>query len=551
VNTRISRRNCLRRIAGAAAAAVTGPALQLSRRATSAAETRSANGWRATIDVLLNEPIRDVEGKPAVISPLLHGHFVEHLGGVVYDGVWVGPESKVPNIDGIRRSLVESFRAIGPPVVRWPGGCFADSYHWRDGIGPPASRPRRFGRWSEATEPNRFGTHEFMRFCRLVGAEPYFGANVGSGSPTEFQQWVEYCNAPAGRTSLADERAANGDADPFKVRFWGIGNENWACGGTFTAEDYCTEYRRFTTWVPSYGVPLYLIACGPTANMPDLADWTRRFMKKWRDQAGAPLHGLSGHYYCGTSGTATEFTPEQWYDLLGKADVMESFIRDTWAAMGEFDAKHTVKFVVDEWGCWHPSGTEVAKGYDFSQTSTLRDALVAGLTLDTFHRHADKLSMCCVAQLINCLQSLYLAVEDKFVRTVNHYVFEMYRDHQNGMAIPVRIGAEPVKYTLDGKGREVFRVAGSASLRQQTLTLTFVHTHTEEPIEIAIRLVGAKAGPADATVLTHKTLNAANTFAGSDEVVPRALRVPAPRPDGQWIITLPPASVTRLRVARA
>lgn len=551
MNTRISRRNCLRRIAGAAAAAVTGPALQLSRRATSAAETRSANGWRATIDVLLNEPIRDVEGKPAVISPLLHGHFVEHLGGVVYDGVWVGPESKVPNIDGIRRSLVESFRAIGPPVVRWPGGCFADSYHWRDGIGPPASRPRRFGRWSEATEPNRFGTHEFMRFCRLVGAEPYFGANVGSGSPTEFQQWVEYCNAPAGRTSLADERAANGDADPFKVRFWGIGNENWACGGTFTAEDYCTEYRRFTTWVPSYGVPLYLIACGPTANMPDLADWTRRFMKKWRDQAGAPLHGLSGHYYCGTSGTATEFTPEQWYDLLGKADVMESFIRDTWAAMGEFDAKHTVKFVVDEWGCWHPSGTEVAKGYDFSQTSTLRDALVAGLTLDTFHRHADKLSMCCVAQLINCLQSLYLAVEDRFVRTVNHYVFEMYRDHQNGMAIPVRIGAEPVKYTLDGKGREVFRVAGSASLRQQTLTLTFVHTHTEEPIEIAIRLVGAKAGPADATVLTHKTLNAANTFAGSDEVVPRALRVPAPRPDGQWIITLPPASVTRLRVARA
>lgn len=536
----INRRTCLKGLAcGAAAAALAGGS-QARLWATESA------GSRATLDILLDEQIREPDGKPAVISPLLHGHFIEHIGGVIYDGIWVGPDSTVANMNGIRKALVESFKKIAPPVIRWPGGCFADRYHWRDGIGPAASRPRRFNRWSERVEPNAFGTHEFMNFCRLVGAEPYLAANVGAGTVEEFQQWVEYCNAPAGSTTLADERVANRAADPFKVRLWGVGNENWGCGGTYTPEDYCAEYRKFTTWVPKYGVPLYLVACGP--NGGDVS-WTRRFLKKWRDAATALINGFSGHYYCGSSGTATQFNTAQWYDLLDRANYMETFINEHWAAMGEFDPKHEIKFIVDEWGCWHPSGTEIKKEFDFCQVSTLRDALVAGLTLDTFHRHAEKLSLCAVAQLVNCLQSLYLASDDKFVETTNYHVFSMYRDHQNGAAVPIRVAAEPVAFSLDGKDRQIFRVAGSASLRDKQLTLTLTHTHASEPIEVAIRMVGsAKPTEIAGTVLTHDKLNAANTFDTPVEVIPRGLPLDHPKPDGLLVVTLPPASVTRLRV---
>jgi alpha-L-arabinofuranosidase len=552
MSSKCNRRTCLKKIAWATTAAAVSSTVRGRPGTILAAEPGSRSASRATIDVLLSEPIRDAEGKPAVVSPLLHGHFVEHIGGVVYDGVWVGPESKVLNVNGIRKSLVDSLKKIGPPVIRWPGGCFADGYHWQDGIGPRESRPRRFGRWNEKTEPNAFGTHEFMQFCHLAGAEPYFAANVGSGTVQEFQEWVEYCNAPAGRTTFADQRVANGDRDPFKVRYWGVGNENWACGGTFTPEAYCDEYRKFTTWLPSYGVPLYLIACGPTANGGAGIEWTRRFMKKWRDLFTAPLHGLSGHYYCGTSGTATQFTTPQWYDLLDKANLMEKFILDNWAVMAEHDSKHQVKFIVDEWGCWHPPGSEVAPGYQFSQTSTLRDALVAGITLDTFQRHAEKVSMACVAQLVNCLQSLYLAAGDQFVETVNHHVFAMYRDHQNGTAIPLKIEAQPIRFALDKKERQLFRLAGSASIREKTLTITLVHTHAEQPVEAVIKLgTGAEAASATATVLTHKQLNAADAFATPRAVVPRELAMPDTGSAGQLVLQVPPASVIRLRITLA
>ena len=368
------------------------------------------------INVLLDEPI-------GTIKPALYSHFVEHIGGVVYDGVWVGPDSKIPHIDGIRNALVEHVRRLGRVVMRWPGGCFADAYQWRDGIGPRDKRPRRFGRWQEDTEPNHFGTHEFMRFCRLCDAEPYFAANVGTGTVEQFQQWMEYCNAPAGKTTLADERAANGQREPFGVQYWGVGNESWGCGGKFTPEDYCTEYRKFTEWLPKYGVGHYLIAAGPNGN--DL-DWTRRFFKKWTDYARAPLHGWAAHYYCGTTGHALEFSGDQWYEMLHKANQMERLIVDQWAALGEFDAAHKVKLVIDEWGCWHPKGTEINERHLFEQQCCLRDALAAALTLDTFNRHADKVDMANVAQLVNCLHSLFLADGERFVATPNYHVFEMY-----------------------------------------------------------------------------------------------------------------------------
>jgi len=496
--------------------------------------------------VLLNEPIQDASGKPAIIQPELHGHFVEHLGGVVYDGIWVGPESSIPNIGGIRKSLVESLKKINPPVVRWPGGCFADGYHWRDGIGPRESRPRRFARWNDATEPNLFGTHEFLHFCRLIGAQPYFTGNVGTGHPREFQEWIEYCNAPAGRTTLADERAANSDRDGFGVRYWAVGNENWGCGGTMRPEDYCAEYRRFATSLPIYGVPLYLIACGPSGN--DL-DWTRRFFKRWVDAQRAPMNGWAPHYYCGAAGTATQFSHDQWYELLDKANQMQPLIVDQWAALGEFDPQHHIRLVIDEWGCWHPRDPQVKESHTFGQISTMRDALVAALTLDTFQRHAEKVTMANVAQLVNCLQSLYMTDGDKLVETTNYHVFAMYQPHQRGTAIPLRVDAPNVRYTRDGKPAEIFRLASSASLRDKRLTLTLVHTHVSEPLEIAVKFgrEGPRIKAAAMTVLVHERLNAANTFEDPRQVQPRKKEAPSVKYRSDSVVTLPPASVTQLQ----
>ncbi len=522
----MNRRVVLQSIAGLGASSGLGAVL-----GGVAAASRSAE---ASISVLLDEPI-------GTIRPTIYGHFTEHIGGVIYDGIWVGPDSKVPNIHGIRKALVEHVRRLGKTAVRWPGGCFADRYHWRDGIGPADSRPRRFGRWRETTEPNTFGTHEFLRFCRLCGAEPYFAANVGTGSAEEFQQWVEYCNAPAGSTTLADERAANGDREPLGVRYWGVGNESWGCGGKFTPEDYCREYRKFTEWVPDYGVKPYLIAAGPNGN--DL-DWTRRFFKKWTDGARAPIQGWAPHYYCGTTGHALKFSTDQWYEQLHKANQMERLLLDQWAAIGEFDPEHRIKLIVDEWGSWHPAGTEINPKHLFEQMGTLRDALVAALTLDTFNRHAEKVDMANVAQLVNNLHSLFLADGDRFVATPTFYVYEMYRPHQGSRSVKIDVQAPEMTFQAAGRNQKLFRIAGSASRNgDRQVVLTLVHTHATEPVDVAIHLQGGTAASGTQTVLTHKELNAHNTFDRPNAVVPNSAPLPVQGAPLRCVLT--PASVTR------
>ncbi|MFO0892538.1 MAG: alpha-L-arabinofuranosidase C-terminal domain-containing protein [Isosphaeraceae bacterium] len=503
----------------------------------------TAAGWvagsteKASVTVLLDEAI-------GTIRPSVYGQFTEHIGGVIYDGIWVGPDSKVPNQGGIRTALVEHVRRLGKIVIRWPGGCFADRYHWRDGIGPVKSRPRRFGRWREVTEPNTFGTHEFIRFCRLCGAEPYLAANVGTGSAEEFQQWVEYCNAPVGSTTLADERAANGDRDPMGVRYWGVGNESWGCGGKFIPEDYCREYRKFTEWLPEYGVKPYLIAAGPNSND---VDWTRRFFARWADGTRAPIQGWAPHYYCGTTGHALRFTTDQWYEQLHKANQMERLIRDQWAALGEHDRERRIKLVIDEWGSWHPEGTGINPAHLFEQMGTLRDALVAALSLDTFHRHAEKVDMANIAQLVNNLHSLFLADGDRFVATPTFHVYEMYRPHHGATSVRLEVDAPPVPFRVGGTQPSIFRVAGSASRRgPRELTLTLVHTHASEPAEVRIRLRGGAARSATRTVLTHRELNAHNTFDRPATVVPRSGEVPAG--GEEFACVLDPASVTRLDI---
>jgi alpha-N-arabinofuranosidase len=470
------------------------------------------------------------------ISPHIYGHFIEHLGGVIYDGIWVGPDSKIPNRDGIREQFVDDLKRIGAPNLRWPGGCFADGYHWRDGIGDAARRPRTYNYWEQnmpagrrATESNAFGTHEFMRLCRLVGAEPYLAANVGSGSPREFHDWVSYCNAPAGTLSLADERAANGEREPFGVKYWGVGNESWGCGGNMSGGEYATEYRKYIAQVPVYLRPFF-VATGPRGHSADGdLGWTEGFFAGIQGVRGLGVRvdGFALHYYTDFRRTAEDgarFDEKGWYAVLHKGLHIEKVIEDHWRIMGRYDPEHRTRFVIDEWGNWYRGGTELGPAYILSQASTLRDALHTALTFDVFNRHAEKIEMANVAQTINCLHSLFAAVGDRYVRTPVYSVFEMYRPHMGGRRVPARIEVPELAVPLlEGTG-SLPGLSGSASVRDQTVTLTLTNPSLKEEVVARVALQGgARPREARAVVLTHDDMRAANTFSEPNAVVPATL----------------------------
>lgn len=470
------------------------------------------------------------------ISPHIYGHFIEHLGGVIYDGIWVGRGSKIPNVDGIRRAFVEDMKRISAPNLRWPGGCFADGYHWRDGLGAAARRPRTYNYWeaqmppgTNATESNAFGTHEFMRLCRLIGAEPYLAANVGSSTPREFHEWVSYCNAPVGSLSLADERAANGDRDPFKVRFWGVGNESWGCGGNMKPEEYAGEYRKYVAQVPSYTKP-FLIAVGPRGHSTDMdLGWTSGFFDALRETRAPIPDGIAMHFY-------TDFRPTpvkaetsdktNWYDVLAKGALMETVLERHWAAMGKMDTDHRCKFVVDEWGTWYnQSSKAITPSYLLSQTMTLRDAVHAAITFDIFNRHAEKIAMANIAQTINCLQSLFLAHEDKYVRTPVYHVFDLYRGHMGGRRVDLKMTTGDVKVTPAPGPGPLPVLAGSASLKEKTMTVTLTNASLDTAMPVRLRIAGAiQPVEARAMVVTHESQGAANTFDHPNDVAPAALQ---------------------------
>jgi alpha-N-arabinofuranosidase len=467
----------------------------------------------------------------ALISPHVYGHFIEHLSGVIYDGVWVGRNSSIPNVDGIRKQFVDDMKRIGAPNLRWPGGCFADGYHWRDGIGNASARPRTYNFWQrrmpagiDATETNQFGVHEFMNLCRLIDADPYIAANVGSGTPAEFHDWVSYCNAPVGSVSLADERAANGDKQPFGVRYWGVGNESWGCGGTMKPEEYAALYRRFVTQFPAYKEP-FLVATGPRGHSADGdIGWTTGFFEAMR--GFEPPHGFSLHFYTDLRPTplkAGDFKAPEWYEVLLRGVRPEKVIEDHWAEMGKFDAAHRTKLVVDEWGVWYPPGSEITPAYILSETITLRDAVHTGLTFDIFNRHAAKIAMANVAQSVNCIHSLFLAQGEKFVRTPVYYVFEMYRSHMGGRQIAISSPiAELNVPALAGPAR-LPGLSASASIRDRRLTMTLTNPSLDAALSMRIRLAGgARATEARGRVLTHPDMRATNSFADPDEVKPAA-----------------------------
>jgi len=489
--------------------------------------------------------------KIGTINPNIYGHFVEHLGGVIYDGIWVGEDSNIPNINGIRKDIVDALRKINPPVVRWPGGCFSETYNWRDGIGPREKRPKTVNWWytlDNRLESNKFGTHEFINFCRLVGAEPYFAANIASIPPLEVRNWIEYCNFPSGTTSLAELRRENGSTEPFSVKYWGIGNENWGGGGSFTPEDYCTEFRRVTTIVKSLDRDLRVIACG--ANGDD-TEWTRRFFEKWKDSTindPVKFFGYSVHYYCGTAGNALEFDSNQWYELLYKASYIEDIIEKHRKIMDTFDPERKIGLVVDEWGCWHPEGSGPSKGRNlFEQQITMRDALVTGITLNIFNNHCDKVIMANVAQMVNCLHSLFFADGENFVLTPNYYVFDMYKGHQNGNTIKTIIETEDIQFKAGDREEKIFGLNCSASIKDKKLTLTIVNPHFTDSCETQIVLFGANEG----RVLKHIVLQAEDPHLFNDLNSPDRVTPVEDHPNlsgKDLVLTLPPASVSLLEI---
>jgi alpha-N-arabinofuranosidase len=535
----------------AAALLLTKPTRLASATAVSASDSR--------IEVLPDEVL-------GTISPNIYGHFIEHIGGVIYDGVWVGENSKVKNIGGIRKELIDEMRKIKAPVVRYPGGCFADSYDWRDGVGPADKRPRRANFWIGAEpnsepanhryEPNRFGTDEFMRFCKLIGCQPYLGANVRSLPAEAFYRWVEYCNSPAGSTTLADQRAASGSVEPYNVRYWGVGNESWGCGGNFTAEEYSAEFRRYTSWLPPYGQPLSLVASGPNE---DNWQWTRGFFEQTArkdKELFSSIFGWALHYYSWNlsrgrtkdwdagKGDAVKFDVQDWYEVLHEGGRLESLIEGHWQTMGEYDLTHQVKLVVDEWGPWYRPGSQLTVDNFLEQTPTLRDAVFSAMTLDIFNRHPEKVTLASPAQLINCLNSLYLAHEDKFCVTPVGHVFGMYAAHQGGQAVRTIISAPNVEYARDSKPTPFWGLQGSASLHGKNLILTVVNPSVSEirETEITVRSASIKSGTT--TVLTNSDLHAHNTFDQKNAVTPQAKDLQS---TGSVVtVQIPPASVTKL-----
>ena len=449
----------------------------------------------------------------AKVSRHIYGHFAEHLGRCIYGGIWVGEDSSIPNTRGIRSDIVEALRNIRIPNLRWPGGCFADEYHWMDGIGPRAERPSMINtHWGGITENNHFGTHEFMDLCAQLECEPYICGNVGSGTVREMQQWVEYLTLD-GKGPMSDLRRANGRDKPWKVKFWAVGNENWGCGGGMRPEFYADQFRRYATYLRDFGDnQLYKVACGPSgANY----HWTEVLMR----EAGRSMAGLAPHYYCGSgekSRSATRFDEDDWFALLERALLMDELIVRHSAIMDQYDPEKRVGLMVDEWGAWH----EVEPGTNprfLYQQNTLRDALVASITLDIFNRHCERVTMANIAQTVNVLQAMVLTEGEKMLLTPTCHVFEMYKVHHDALLLPLDLQCEQYRC-----GEESIPALSASATRDDggSIHITLSNLDPQKDAELACELRGVQVQNVMGRILTAGAINAHNTFEQPEAVHP-------------------------------
>ncbi len=449
------------------------------------------------------------------ISRHVYGHFSEHLGRCIYEGYWVGEDSPIPNTRGIRNDVVEALNRLNIPNLRWPGGCFADEYHWMDGIGPRRDRPTMINtHWGGVTENNHFGTHEFLDLCGQLGCEPYICGNVGSGTVRGMSQWVEYVNF-GGQSPMSDLRRRNGRDQPWGVRYWGVGNENWGCGGRMRPEYYADLYRRFACYCRDYGDnELYRIACGPdSANY----EWTEVLMSR----AARWMDGLSLHYYCRTgerSHSATQYEEDDWFILLKKALRLDELLANHSTIMDRYDPHRRVGLIVDEWGTWHQveEGTHPRFLY---QQNTIRDALVAGLSLNVLNGHCRRVHMANIAQTINVLQAMALTDGQKMLLTPTYHVFEMYKVHQDATLLPADVRCDHYAYGDD----TIPGISASASRDSEgKIHLTLCNLNPNDAVAVECDVRGAEVGSAAGRVLTAERITDHNTFDNPEAVRPEA-----------------------------
>jgi len=488
----------------------------------------------------------------------IYGHFAEHLGRCIYDGIWVGEDSPIPNIRGIRKDIAEALRRIRVPVLRWPGGCFADEYHWKDGIGPRESRPTIVNtHWGGVVENNHFGTHEFFDLCELIGAEPYICGNVGSGTVREMQEWVEYITFD-GESPMANLRKANGREKPWKLKYFGIGNENWGCGGRMRAEYYADLYRQYSLYVKDYGDnKIYRIACGPRG---DNYHWTEVLMR----EAAPFMDGLALHYYTrardhvnvlegkdgnriylrkpdAVRGSALRFEEDEWFAIMKAAWFTEELVVKHSAIMDKYDPEKKVALIVDEWGTWFD--VEPGTNPDFLfQQNTMRDAVSAGISLNIFNNHCDRVRMANIAQIVNVLQAPILTEGDRMVLTPTYHVFDMYKVHMDAVLQPIELIADKYRFGEE----EVPQVSASASIDAEgRLNITLGNADPSRSAFVDGEVQGFKGKRISGTVLASSSMNSHNTFDEPDRVKPETFGG-AKLKDGGFEAELPPMSVVAL-----
>ena len=484
------------------------------------------------------------------INPEIYGHFSEHLGRCIYEGLYVGENSEIPNVNGMRTDVVEALKEMKVPVLRWPGGCFADEYHWKDGIGPKETRKKMINtHWGGVVEDNSFGTHEFFELCEQLGCETYINGNLGSGTVQEMSEWVEYMTFE-GVSPMAELRAKNGHEKPWKVDFFGVGNESWGCGGNMNPDFYANEYRRYQTFIRDYkaGEHIEKICCG--ANVDDY-EWTKEvldtcFRHSLPFQHGF-MDGLSLHYYVhpegwDVKGSATDFDETVWYKTLNKALYMEELIQRHGAIMDTYDPEKKIGMIVDEWGTWYTCEPGTNPGFLYQQ-NTMRDALVAGITLNIFNKHSDRVKMANLAQMVNVLQSVLLTEGEKMVKTPTYHIFNMYKHHQDAELLDSHMETKTI-----GTGEwNVPNLTESVSVAEDgTLHITLTNLSLEEDYEIDTTILDKAVSQVRGEIVTGE-MHAKNTFEEPETVTVETFDK-AELTEGGLKFTIPKCSVVHLEV---
>jgi len=463
----------------------------------------------ATINIHANE------GKQ-IIYKEIYGQFAEHLGTCIYGGLWVGENSSIPNIKGYRTDVFNALKNLHVPVLRWPGGCFADEYHWTDGIGPRDQRPKmQNNNWGGTIENNSFGTHEFLNLCEMLGCEPYISGNVGSGTVEELAKWVEYMTS-AGDTPMAKLRRQNGRQEPWHVKFLGVGNESWGCGGNMRPEYYADLYRRYSTYCRNYdGNNLYKIASGAS-------DYDYTWTKTLMDRVGHRMDGISLHYYTvtgwsGSKGSATKFNDDDYYWTMGKCLEIENVIKKHCDIMDQTDPKKQTGLLVDEWGTWWDEEQGTTRGHLYQQNA-LRDAFVAALTLNVFNKHTDRIRMANIAQVVNVLQSMILTNDKQMVLTPTYHVFEMYKGFQDATYLPLDLTCDSMSVRGD---RKIPLVSTSAAKEKNgNIIISLANVSLKNSEDLTINLQGANVQKVTGRILTSKNITDFNDFDHPNVVEP-------------------------------